>query len=227
MPTFTRDGRALAFDDHGDRDAPPLVLLHGFTGAAADWRHVFTPDGLDALARTHRVIATDAREHGRSSQTGAIFTHRDCALDLLALLDHLGLARVRAIGLSLGGNTLLHAATIAPARFEAMIVVSATTHFTDATRAAMRAFGHPQATAWAASTDDMAFTPAQLAAITARTLIVTGDRDPLYPVEIGVALYRAIADARLWVVPGGGHGPIFGEDAPAFAAAARAFLGEA
>jgi hypothetical protein len=35
------------------------------------------------------------------------------------------------------------------------------------------------------SYDDMNFTPASLARITASTLIVYGDRDPLYPVEVG------------------------------------------
>ncbi len=62
------------------------------------------------------------------------------------------------------------------------------------------------------------------ARITTPTLIVHGDRDPLHPVEIAVAMYRAIPRASLAVVPGGGHGPIFGDDAPAFARAALAFL---
>jgi pimeloyl-ACP methyl ester carboxylesterase len=61
-----------------------------------------------------------------------------------------------------------------------------------------------------------------LSAIRARTLIVFGDRDPLYPVKI--AMDRAIPDARLWVVPDGGHGPVFGDQAPEFVKTAIAFL---
>jgi pimeloyl-ACP methyl ester carboxylesterase len=57
-----------------------------------------------------------------------------------------------------------------------------------------------------------------------RTPCVFGDRDPLYPVEIGVAMDRAIPDARLWVVPNGGHGPVFGDQAPEFVKTAIAFL---
>ena len=49
--------------------------------------------------------------------------------------------------------------------------------------------------------DDMNFTAATLSAITARTLIVHGDRDPLYPVEQAVELFRGIPNASLWVVP--------------------------
>jgi pimeloyl-ACP methyl ester carboxylesterase len=74
------------------------------------------------------------------------------------------------------------------------------------------------------SYDDMNFTPADLARISASTLIVYGDRDPLYPVEMAVEMYRAIPSAALWVVPGGGHGPIFLDAAPAFVHAALAHL---
>ena len=70
----------------------------------------------------------------------------------------------------------------------------------------------------------MNFTPSTPAAITARTLIVHGDRDPLYPVEQAVELFRAIPDASLCVVPNGGHGPIFGEQAAPFVKTATAFL---
>ena len=77
---------------------------------------------------------------------------------------------------------------------------------------------------WAESDDEMSFTPAELSRITARTLVVAGDRDPLYPIEIARDLAAAIPGAELHVVEGGGHGPIFGAQAPAFAARALAFL---
>jgi pimeloyl-ACP methyl ester carboxylesterase len=74
------------------------------------------------------------------------------------------------------------------------------------------------------SYDDMNFTPADLAGIRARTLVVQGDRDPLYPVEMSVEMYRAIPNSALWIVPNGGHGPIFFEDAPQFAQTALTFV---
>jgi pimeloyl-ACP methyl ester carboxylesterase len=63
-----------------------------------------------------------------------------------------------------------------------------------------------------------------LAAIKARTLIVQGDRDLLYPVEISVEMYRAIPNSSLWIVPNDGHGPVFFDAAPQFAQTALAFL---
>ena len=74
------------------------------------------------------------------------------------------------------------------------------------------------------SYDDMAFTPPLLSTIAARTLIVHGDRDPLYPVELALEMYRAIPAASLWVVPNGGHGPIFGALARPFVETAIAHL---
>jgi pimeloyl-ACP methyl ester carboxylesterase len=68
------------------------------------------------------------------------------------------------------------------------------------------------------------FPPDRLAAITADTLIVFGDRDPLYPVSLACELKRTIPRSWLWVVPNGGHGPVFGPAAPLFVDTALEFL---
>jgi pimeloyl-ACP methyl ester carboxylesterase len=70
----------------------------------------------------------------------------------------------------------------------------------------------------------MNFTPASLAKITASTLIVYGDRDFLYPVEMAVEMYRAIPRSALWVMPNGGHGPVFFGAAAQFAQTALTFF---
>ena len=51
-----------------------------------------------------------------------------------------------------------------------------------------------------------------------------GDRDPLYPVRLALELREAIPRSTLWVVPGGGYGPVFGSHATRFAETATAFL---
>ena len=77
---------------------------------------------------------------------------------------------------------------------------------------------------FADSDDDVNFTSADLATISANTLIVFGDRDPLYPVSMAVELYTAMPHAALWVVPRGGHGPVFGDAAARFREIALPFL---
>ena len=225
----------------------PLLLLHGLTGIGADWAHVFD---LDELATRYRVIAPDARGHGRSTNPTGDFTFRRCALDVIALLDHLGVERTCAIGTSLGAKTLLHVATEAPGRVTKMVLVSPTPRFPEATHALFRAAAEAEHSAeeWAAMRErhmqgdaqiaalwqlparfaddpvDMRFTADRLRPVTAETLIVAGDRDPLYPVELAVELYRMMSRASLWVVPGGGHGPIFDTHRERFAERALAFL---
>lgn len=63
-----------------------------------------------------------------------------------------------------------------------------------------------------------------LSRIKASTLIVYGDRDPLYPVEMAIEMYRAIPRSALRVAPNGGHGPVFFGAATQFAQTALAFL---
>ncbi|NVJ22366.1 MULTISPECIES: alpha/beta fold hydrolase [Myxococcus] len=245
--TATLDGPLLHHTLLGD--GPPLVLLHGFTGTGADWAHVFD---LDALARQYRLVIPDLRGHGRSGNPSEDFTTRQCAADVLALLDSLGIERFRAIGMSLGGNTLLHIATRAPGRVERMVLVSSTPYYPAQARRIMATFTEESRTeaewadmrskhvhgdaqirelwrhgrGFANSFDDMTFTPPLLGTVRAPTLLVQGDQDPLYPLELSVELYRAIPASRLWVVPGGGHGPIYGEQREAFARTALAFLAE-
>jgi pimeloyl-ACP methyl ester carboxylesterase len=67
-------------------------------------------------------------------------------------------------------------------------------------------FGGPRraSRALADDYDDVAFTPPSLARITADTLIVFGDRDPLCPVSLAFDLHAAIPHSYLRVVPRGG-----------------------
>jgi len=234
-------GMQLHYDVHGDGE--PLLWLHGGMGHGADWRYIFR----DAPAG-YRLIAPDLRGHGRSTGAAATYSFRQSAIDMFALLDHLRIERVKIIGLSGGGITALHMATIAPARVAAMVPVSAPTRFPDQARAIQRIYSEAmlsepervrmrerharegqlellfsQVHAFADG-DDPNFTRTDLAAITADTLIVFGDRDPLYPVSIAVELREGIPRSWLWVVPNGGHGPVFGSAAPPFVDTVLAFF---
>jgi pimeloyl-ACP methyl ester carboxylesterase len=57
------------------------------------------------------------------------------------------------------------------------------------------------------SYEDMNFTAPLLGTIQARTLVVHGDRDQFFPVDIPLEMYRSIPNSFLWIVPNGGHGP--------------------
>jgi pimeloyl-ACP methyl ester carboxylesterase len=237
------NGVELNYETAGD--GQPLLWLHGFMGAGSDWKYIFKdpPVGF-------RLIAPDLRGHGASTNPSGEFSFRQAAKDVRALLRHLGIDAVKAIGLSGGGITLLHMATAEPMCIESMVIVSAPPYFPATARAIQRQlsearlgefemdlmrkrhrhgdsqvqqlFAHGRA--FADSYDDVNFTPPYLATIVAETLIVFGDCDPLYPVSLAFELRAAIPRSHLWVVPNAGHGPVFGDRAPLFAATALAFL---
>src|ERR1700722_13411501 len=115
------------------------MLLHGGTGCHENWAHA----GRGQFAREYTIIQPDARGHGRTTNPQKTITHRQCALDALALLDHLGIGKCRAIGLSMSGNTLLHMATLEPERIEAMVAVSATMYFRSRLGALCKRFRPP------------------------------------------------------------------------------------
>jgi pimeloyl-ACP methyl ester carboxylesterase len=238
----TVNGIQLYFEVSGSGE--PLVLLHGFSGSSRDW----TPS-MAGWGSGFQFIAPDLRGHGRSGILSKLFRHEDAATDMLALLDRLGIGSCKGLGVSGGGNVLLHMATRQPERIKAMVLVSATSYFPAQARAIMGQYGdslpeeqlailrqrHPggdvqihsilaSTRAFATSYDDLNFTPPYLATIQARTLIVQGDRDPLYPVEISVEMARAIPQSSLWIIPNAGHGPVIGDRWPEFQKTAAAFL---
>jgi pimeloyl-ACP methyl ester carboxylesterase len=248
MTGATAEGRVrvngvdLYFETHGEGD--PLLLLSGFTGTSQDWKPT-----LHGWGSGFQIILPDLRGHGRSGTLEGPFRHDDAAGDLFGLLDYLGINAFRAVGISCGGNVLLHMATKQPRRMRAMVLVSATPYFPGEARSIMRQYAgklppqewerlrrcHPggdrQIEALLASTasfadsyDDLNFTPPYLSRIEAPTLIIQGDRDPLYPVELSLGMARAIPKASLWIIPDAGHGPVIGGRWAEFVAAASIFL---
>ena len=114
------DGVTLAADEAGE--GPPVILLHGLT---ATRRYVVM--GSRALERSgHRVIAYDARGHGRSSpaQSPDAYTYRDLGEDLVAVLDDRGIDRAVLAGASMGAHTLLWLALHAPDRVAGLVVIT-------------------------------------------------------------------------------------------------------
>lgn len=108
--TIERDGARLWFGDYGK--GPAVVLLHGGLGNAGNFGHQVPV----LLARGYRVIAMDSRGQGRSSWDGRPFSYDQFAEDLVAVLDHLGVARAAIVGWSDGACTGLAMARSHPER---------------------------------------------------------------------------------------------------------------
>ncbi len=243
----TRRGR-LAVQVSGPEGAPPLVVLHGALGST----ELETDRLVRVWERTFRVYALDFLGHGRSGDApDGVPTWEGYTADVTALLNHFDLGRVRLFGFSMGGGVALAAALAHPDRVARLAVHGVNVQWDEAEVEAMvgpmdvdrMEAEHPfwarrlaevhGADRWRGLVRQLiAFTRAlpqrhlpddALRQIAAPTLVSAGDRDRFFDVRHAVGLYRAIPDARLWVIPGLDH-PIQGVDVPAFAETVGAFL---
>jgi 3-oxoadipate enol-lactonase len=100
----------------------PVVLLHGLTAT-----HRYVVMGSKALERSgHRVIAYDARGHGRSdpAPSPGAYGYDDLAADLERVMDERGVERAVLAGASMGAHTLLHFAIDRPERAAALVAIT-------------------------------------------------------------------------------------------------------
>jgi pimeloyl-ACP methyl ester carboxylesterase len=99
-----------------------VVLLHGLT-ATRDYVLM----GSDLLERAgHRIVAYDARGHGKSSPAprAGDYGYDLLERDLVEVMDHCGLRKAALVGVSMGAHTALRLALDAPERVAALVVVT-------------------------------------------------------------------------------------------------------
>ena len=96
----TDDGAEIFFKDWGSPDAQPIVFHHGWPLSADDW----DAQMIYFLDKGYRVVASDRRGHGRSSQIGTGHDMDHYASDVSAVVEHLDLHGAIHIGHSTGGG---------------------------------------------------------------------------------------------------------------------------
>ena len=107
------NGVKLRYIDTGKGET--IVLLHGGTSRLESW---ITPGVVDNLSKDFRVIAFDARGHGKSDSPHEPAAYgRQQALDVVRILDALKIDKAHIIGFSLGSSTVAQLLTLHPERF--------------------------------------------------------------------------------------------------------------
>ncbi|KQS09941.1 alpha/beta hydrolase [Curtobacterium sp. Leaf183] len=96
----TDDGAEIYFKDWGSPDGQPIVFHHGWPLSSDDW----DAQMLYFLAEGFRVVASDRRGHGRSSQIGTGHDMDHYASDVSAVVEHLDLHDAVHVGHSTGGG---------------------------------------------------------------------------------------------------------------------------
>lgn len=238
--------------DSGPKDAPAVLLLHGFGSSLHTWE-----GWVPALAQRHRVIRVDLPGSGLSVPDPARNYSDPRALQMLvALLDRLGVARASVVGHSMGGRIAWRLAAAHPERVERLVLVApdgfASPGFqygkAPEVSAAIRLMRYvlpapllraslEPAYGDAARLDEATFRRYQdlllgpgvrdamldrmgqtvlvdpvplLQRITAPTLLLWGERDPMVPAANAADYQRALTAApsvRLETLPGIGHIP--------------------
>ena len=203
---------------HGD----DVVLLHGGMSRSASLRRTVGR----RLSATYRVSAFDRRGHGRTADTDEPFHYDAMARETIAFLEWLG-RPAHLIGHSDGAVIGLLVAMQRPDLVNRLVAVGANTSPEGLEPMEPIATEGPMFDEWAAdfatrSPDGLQharvvaektmrlfasepnLTAVQLGSITVATLVMSGDDDSTR-LEDTIALYRAIPEAQLAIVPGASH----------------------
>jgi len=113
----TLNGIRIEYEVAGSKTGIPVVFVHGFPFGQEMWK-----PQVEALKRNYYVITYDVRGHGKSDAGDGQYSVEYFVDDLIAVLDHLHVSKVVAVGLSMGGYILLRAIERQPDRFRALVL---------------------------------------------------------------------------------------------------------
>lgn len=216
------DGVRTWYEKHGDGDR--LVLLHP-GGAGVDAR-AFGPN-LGPLAALFCVYTPERRGHGHTPDVAGPITFDAMAEDTIAFLETVVGRRSHVVGSSDGAIVGLLVALRRPDLIDRLVLVAGVFHFNGWLPHVIDPSNEPPeflarlyaevspdgAGHYRAVVDKLAqmhleeptLTTDDLGEVPNRTLVMVGDDDEVR-LEHAVAMYRAIPDAELMVVPGTSHG---------------------
>jgi pimeloyl-ACP methyl ester carboxylesterase len=221
------DGLKTYYEVHGEGE--PLLLMHGGFCTVETFAQQ-TPE----FATRYRVYLPERRGHGRTADPGEI-SYALMAEDTIGFMEALGLASAHIVGYSDGGNTALLMAIQRPDLVRKLVVIGANFHnggMAPVALAAMETATPDTFYPWLVKAykenspdgpdhfpivfekilrmwrEEPTLTPDDLAGIQAPALVLVGDRDWVVS-EHTLAMFQAIPNAQLCVVPGATHGVPF------------------
>ena len=114
-------GVRLRVDVQGPRNAPLVLLIHGFGGGAFDWRPL-----MQQLAGEHlRLAAVDLRGYGRSDKTPRGYDLTTAASDMAGVIRGLGHTTATVVGHGYGGMVAWTLVAHNPERVRSFVTLSA------------------------------------------------------------------------------------------------------
>ncbi len=210
------------YDEHGTGE--PLVLLHP-GGAGVDARAL--GPNLPAFAERFHVFVPERRAHGHTPDVDGPITYELMAADTIAFIEQVVGAPAHLMGSSDGASVALYVALRRPDLVRKLVFVAGVFHcngwapgvvdsgqsppeFLERLYCEVSPNGPEHYSVVVEKlaqmhTTEPALSTADVASIAHRTLVMLGDDDEV-TLEHATALYRALPDAELAVIPGTSHG---------------------
>jgi len=120
MPYLKAQQHHLHYTTTGDKNYPPLLLLHGFLGSQQDFSEI-----VPRLSEQFYCIVPDLPGHGNTQTHEGGYTFEATAKALLNLLDSLNTQQTHLLGYSMGGRLALYLTCFFPERFGRVVLESA------------------------------------------------------------------------------------------------------
>jgi pimeloyl-ACP methyl ester carboxylesterase len=216
----------------------PLFLLHGYTLSSQSWLPY-----VQDFENQYEVYIVDLTGHGKSDPFKEKLSIKSVAKDLNALIAHLKLDKIQAIGFSFGGDILYHLALLNPNLIESMITIGAVgtwsvndfPEYKEAFTFENRA-NFPWITEFH-KTDErikalmeqfsnyiVKLSSKELQSIKPEVLIMIGDDDQGMDLTEVARVKKNLPNSDLWILPNVSHGAHEGETKDDFILKAKTFL---
>jgi pimeloyl-ACP methyl ester carboxylesterase len=214
----------LYYEWHGSGE--PLICLHNFSSNSRDRFFPLRP----GLEKHYSCLLVDLRGHGRSDNPTNNWTKEQFSRDIIAFAKTIGIDSAFFLAASSGGMTMLRVAKYAPKLVRAMVIDSATyripasaqkyykppeslspklkEYYKKANEIYGPEYWHEMAQAFYnfhLPECDITIPVEWLKDITSPTLIIHGDKDIFFPVDIPAEMKMAIPNSELSIFPNTQH----------------------
>jgi len=233
------NGTNIYYEVYGKGE--PLIFLHGYSLSTKDWRPY-----ISGYINYFEIYLIDLPGHGKSNLSRESPSIGSVANDIDALMKHLKLKNINAIGFSYGGNILFQLALLDSGLIKSMIAIGACGNWnakehpdllerlsyknidnlkwireqqSNEERIKVLLDQLPDRTA--ASMNDK-----ELEKIQAKTLIVLGDEDELTPIESVAFARKYLPHSYLWILPNTEHGAHDGKNKNDFIRISKEFFSQ-
>ena len=233
------NGTTIYYEVYGKGE--PLILLHGYTLSTKDWLPY-----ISDYINDFEVYLIDLNGHGKSSSSKEKLSVASAANDVEALMKHLKLKTINAIGFSYGGNVLFQLALLDSGLIKSMISIGACGNWNakehpdfleylsynnidnlkwirehQSSEAQIKTLLDQLSDRTAASISDK-----ELKRIQTKTLMILGDRDNVISLESAAFARKNLSKSYLWILPNTGHGAHEGKNKTDFVRVSKEFFSQ-